>query len=83
MRKPSWILELYDKTHAKFKDKQKKEGLWKTVAATRNRTLSRSGSRLIDQIWKAHSCSQDHRKTDLVEGQFQFSARSHQKEGSV
>ena len=28
--------ELYDKTHAKFKDKQRKEGPWETVAATRN-----------------------------------------------
>ena len=28
--------EPYDKTHAKFKDKQRKEGLWETEAATRN-----------------------------------------------
>ena len=28
--------ELYDKTNDKFKDKQKKERHWETVAATRN-----------------------------------------------
>ena len=28
--------ELYDKTNDSFKDKQKKERLWETVAATRN-----------------------------------------------
>ena len=32
--------ELYDKTHAKFKDKQRKEGLWKTGAASRNLSVS-------------------------------------------
>ena len=26
--------ELFDKTHVKFKDKQRKERLWKTVAAS-------------------------------------------------
>ena len=41
------------------------------------------------QIWQAHtdqartSCSQKHQKTDLIEGQFQFSMMSHKKEGSV
>ena len=41
------------------------------------------------QLWQAHSdevrtsCREEHRKTDLVEGQFQFSMRSHQKEGTV
>ena len=29
--------ELYDKTNDKFKDKQKKERLWETLAATRNK----------------------------------------------
>ena len=28
--------ELYDKTNDSFKDKQKKEGLWEQLAATRN-----------------------------------------------
>ena len=32
--------ELYDKTHMKFKDKQRKEGLWKTVAASRNLSVN-------------------------------------------
>ena len=39
----------------------------------------------MHQIWQAHtdqvrpSCSQEHRETDLVEGQLQLSSRSHQK----
>ena len=39
------------------------------------------------QIWQAHSdkvrtsSGEEHRTTDLAEGQFQFSTRSHQKEG--
>ena len=32
--------ELYDKTHAKFKDKQRKERLWETVAASRNLSVN-------------------------------------------
>ena len=32
--------ELYDKTHAKFKDKQRKEGLWETIAASRNLSVN-------------------------------------------
>ena len=32
--------ELFDKTHAKFKDKQRKERLWETVAASRNLPVS-------------------------------------------
>ena len=32
--------ELYDKTHVKFKDKQRKEGLWETVATTRNLSVN-------------------------------------------
>ena len=32
--------ELYDKTHTKFKDKGRKEGLWETVAASRNLSLN-------------------------------------------
>ena len=32
--------ELFDKTQVKFKDKQRKEGLWKTVAASRNLPVS-------------------------------------------
>ena len=32
--------ELYDKTHAKFKDKQRKKGLWETVAASRNLSVN-------------------------------------------
>ena len=40
--------EFYDKTNDSFKDKQKKERLWETLAATRSylSTLSRSSSRL-------------------------------------
>ena len=32
--------ELYNKTHAKFKDKQRKEGLWETVAVSRNLSVN-------------------------------------------
>ena len=32
--------KLYDKTRAKFKDKQRKEGLWETVAASRNLSVN-------------------------------------------
>ena len=32
--------ELFDKTHTKFKDKQRKERLWETVAASRNLPVS-------------------------------------------
>ena len=32
--------ELYDKTHAKFKHKQRKECLWERLAATRNLSVS-------------------------------------------
>ena len=32
--------ELFDKTHAKFKDKQMKVGLWARQAATRNLSVS-------------------------------------------
>ena len=32
--------ELYDKTQAKFKDKQRKEGLWETVVASRNLSVN-------------------------------------------
>ena len=32
--------ELYERTYAKFKDKQGKEGLWETVAATRNLSVN-------------------------------------------
>ena len=33
-------LELYDKTHDKFKDKQRKEGLWEKLAASRNLSVN-------------------------------------------
>ena len=32
--------ELYEKTHSKFKDKKRKEGLWETVAASRNLSVN-------------------------------------------
>ena len=32
--------ELYDKTHSKFKDKQRKEGLWERLAASRNLSVN-------------------------------------------
>ena len=45
--------KLYDKTHTKFKDKQKKEGLWEIVAATR--TLS------VDTVKKWFDMASSHR----------------------
>ena len=32
--------ELYDKTHTKFKDKQRKEGFWERLAASRNLSVT-------------------------------------------
>ena len=32
--------ELYDKTHDKFKDKHRKEGLWERLAASRNLSVN-------------------------------------------
>ena len=32
--------ELYNKTHTKFKDKQKKEGLWERITASRNSSVN-------------------------------------------
>ena len=32
--------ELFNKTHAKFKDKQRKEGLWERLAASRNLSVN-------------------------------------------
>ena len=33
-------VELYDKTHAKFQDKHRKEGLWERLAASRNLSVN-------------------------------------------
>ena len=33
--------EPYDKTHAKLKDKQRKEGLWERLAASRNLSVKK------------------------------------------
>ena len=84
---------LFDKTHTKVKDKQRKERLWETVAASRNFYLSELCSQKVvrdtmHQIWQAHTdqvrpiCSQEHQETDLAEGQFQLFTRSPQKEGN-
>ena len=71
--------ELFDKTHAKFKDKQRKEGLWETLAASRNlsvNTVKKWFETQCTRYGKAHSdevrtrCSEEHLKTDLVAGQF-------------
>ena len=78
--------ELYDKTNNSFKDKQKKERLWEQLAAIK--TVKKWFRDSMYQIWQAHSdevrisSREEHRTTDLAEGQFQFSMRSHQKEGS-
>ena len=83
--------ELFDKTHAKFKDRQRTKTLENSCSFPKF-TYQHRQEVIQDstyQLWQAHpdqvrsSCSQEHRKTDLVEGQFQLSRRSHQKEGSV
>ena len=46
------------KTHHKFKDKQKNEGLWERVAAFRNLSCQHFQEVVQDsmyQIWQAHS----------------------------
>ena len=83
MKKPLWSSfkqhkELYDKTNVHFKDKQKKERLWESLAATRN--LCQNCEEVVQdsmyQIWQAHSekvrtsSSEEHRTTDVAEGQF-------------
>ena len=76
--------ELFDKTHAKFKTDRGKKDSGKQLLRPEI-CLSRSGSTLhVPDMAISHVrsiCSQKHRKTDLVEGQFQLSTRSHQKEG--
>ena len=61
---------LYDKTHVKFKDKHRKEGLWETVTVIGIylSTLSRSGSRLNEpDMASSHRPSQDkYTRTDQV-----------------
>ena len=59
--------ELYNKTHAKFKDKQRKECLWERLAATRNLSVSTVKKWFETQrIWQAHShkvetsCREEH-----------------------
>ena len=80
--------EVFDKTHVKLKDKQRKTlGKQLQLQGIYLSALSISGSTY--QIWQAQtdqvrpSCSQEHQEADLVEGQFQLSTRSHQKEGGV
>ena len=83
--------ELYDKTNNSFTDKQKKERLWEQLEATRNLPIktvkkwfetqcTRYGK--LTQTKSGQAARKEHRMTDLAEGQFQFSTRSHQKEGS-
>ena len=67
--------ELYDKTNDSFKDKQKKERLWELLAATRNLPV-----KTVKKWFETQRTR--YNKPTLAEGQFQFSTRSHQKEGS-
>ena len=84
--------ELYDKINNSLKDKQKKERLWEQLAATRNLPVktvkkwfetqyTRYGKLIQTKSGQAAEKTED-RMTDLAEGQFQFSTRSHQTEGS-
>ena len=64
--------ELFDKTHVKFKDKQRKERLWETIAASRNLPVG---------TVKKWFETQRTRYGKLTQTKFQLSTRSHQKEG--
>ena len=83
--------KLYDKTNDSFKDKQKKERLWEQLAATRNLPVK------TVKKWFETQCTRYGKLTQTKSGQaaeksterqtwlkdsFQFSMRSHQKEGS-
>ena len=50
--------ELFDKTHAKFKDKQRKEGLWERLSSFQEFICQHCQEVVRDstyQIWQAHS----------------------------
>ena len=55
--------ELFDKTQAKFKDKQKNERLWETVAASRNLSIS------TVKKWFETQCTRYGKLTDIKSGQ--------------
>ena len=80
--------ELYDKTNDSFKDKQKKDRLWEQLAATRNlpvKTVKKwfdTQHTRYGKLTQTKSGQAAEKSTDLAERQFQFSTRSHQKEGS-
>ena len=79
--------ELYDKTNSKFRDKQRKEGLWERLTATRNLSVN------TGKKWVKTQCARYGKLTQTKSGQaaeksterqtwlkqFQFSTRSHQK----
>ena len=44
--------ELFDKTHSKLKDKHRKEGLWETVAASRNLPVSTCQEVVRDSMYQ-------------------------------
>ena len=84
--------ELYDKTNDSFKDKQKKERLWEQLAAARNLPIKTvkswfvtQGTRYgkLTQTKSGQAAEKSTESTDLAERQFQFSTRSHHKEGSL
>ena len=55
--------ELCDKTHTKFKDKQRKERLWETVAASRNLSVN------IAKKWFETQCTRYGKLTQTKSGQ--------------
>ena len=80
--------KLYDKTNDSFKDKQKKEQIWEQLAATRNLPI-KTVKKWFDtqrtrygKLTQTKSGQAAEKSTEQQTWQFQFSTRSHQKEGS-
>ena len=78
-------MELYDNTNNSFKDKQKKERLWESLAATRNLPVKtvkkwfKTHHTRYDKLTQTKSGQTAEKSTDLAEGQFQFSGHIRRK----
>ena len=55
--------ELFDKTHVKYKDKQRKEGLWERLAASRNLSIT------TVKKWLETQCTRYGKLTQAKSGQ--------------
>ena len=83
--------ELYDKNNNSFTDKPKKERLWEQLAATRNLPVKtvkkwfdtqRTRYGKLTQMKSGQGAEKSTEQQTWLEGQFKFSMRSYQKEGS-